>query len=57
MEPDTIEAGEWRFTFTPDGQDPGVGDVTLETQSAVLETHGDAVTRYEWDEFVSALTD
>lgn len=48
---DTIRLGPLALTFNPDGDDPGVGTVTLTTDDWAAPT-GPTVTRYEWEQAV-----
>lgn len=56
-DPDEIKIGPFRFTFWPDGQDPGVGMLVASSDTFAIETRMGAVTRVEWDEFVRGVPD
>lgn len=48
-----VRLGPFEFAFNPDGDDPDVGAVTLQTDSGYYASTRSAVTRDEWDTFVA----
>jgi hypothetical protein len=65
MTAEKLVLGPWTFTWTPDGDDPGVGTATVRRATVGSGDHPDeradlfgfdGVTREEWDAFVTGAT-
>lgn len=60
METEELVIGPWTFHFAPDGDDPGVGNLTIGSAwgnfHLLMQTTQDDVQRSEWDDFVRGAT-